>query len=207
MPVTISGDGVFAGLTTVETVDVKHPDSEDVNIVLADDGSVTLDSIPASIQSAIDGIPQIAGIGSNVVQTVKTDTFTTTSATAVDVTGLSVTITPSSATAKVLLIVQWQAVNTSASNDDFTLRRGSTDIYLADSETYSTKNNFENIGASNIGYTIPFSLVYLDSPASASAQTYVLRARRQLAGTLRVGSSGSGGNKAVSSITAIEVAA
>jgi len=55
MPVSISGDGTFAGLTSVETVNVLHPDAVTNNIVLADDGSVALDSIPASIQSAIDG--------------------------------------------------------------------------------------------------------------------------------------------------------
>jgi hypothetical protein len=47
-----------------------------------------------------------AGIGSNVVQAVKTNTFTSTSATFVTVTGLSVTITPSSETSKILLLGQ-----------------------------------------------------------------------------------------------------
>ena len=108
MPVTISGDGSVTGLTDWEATSVTHPDSVDTNITLADDGSVVFDSVPAAIQSAIDAVPVLAGIGSNVVQTVKTDTFTNAfvlgaGIATVDVTGLSVTPTPTSSPTTVLV--------------------------------------------------------------------------------------------------------
>ena len=146
-----------------------------------------------------------AGIGSNVVQTFFNTTFTTTSASFVDVTGFTATITPTSNTSKVLVLVQFAAVNTGASNDEFVLTRASTDIALANALTYSVKQNYENISTGN-DYTIPAVINYLDSPATTSATAYKIRARRQLAGTLRVGASANA-NQQVGSITLIEVAA
>jgi hypothetical protein len=214
MPVTISGDGVFAGLTTVETVDVKHPDSEDVNIVLADDGSVTLDSIPASIQSAIDGIPQIAGIGSNVVQTVKTDTFTTTSTSLTDVTGLSATITPTSATSKVLVIASVnQGLNETTGRSGWTVARGATNLVVPTSPgsrvpviQYASANFSDGSRM-----TVASHFTFLDAPATTSATTYVVRAI--VSGTTFRLNRGETDNDAVTSsrgvstITLIEVAA
>jgi len=164
MPVTISGDGVFGGLTSVETVDVKHPDSEDVNIVLADDGSVTLDSIPASIQSAIDGIPQIAGIGSNAVQTVTTGSQTI-NATFANHTGLAVTITPSSATSKILLLVQLGGGAEQPNGTGITTRVTAT-------SGGNTANLWQTYQASGGRIDFVFSGFNLHSPATTSAVTY-----------------------------------
>ena len=50
------------------------------------------------------GLP--AGSVLQVVQTVKTDTFATTSTSFVDITGVSVAITPSSTSSKILIQVQ-----------------------------------------------------------------------------------------------------
>ena len=164
---------------------------------VGDDGVLVL-------PTAADGFGA-AGIGSNVVQTFFNTTFTTTSTSFVDVTGFTATITPTSNTSKVLVLVQFAAVNTGASNDEFVLTRASTDIALANALTYSVKQNYENISTGN-DYTIPAVINYLDSPATTSATAYKIRARRQLAGTLRVGGS-SNANQQVASITLIEVAA
>jgi hypothetical protein len=201
MPVSISGDGTFAGLTSVKTVNVLHPDAVTNNIVLADDGSVTLDSIPASIQSAIDGIPQISGIGSNVVQTVKTDVFSSSSTSFVDITGLSVVITPTSATSKVLVVANFiMGEGTGSFVIQANLRRGSTNIAQSVSATNATWSYGESAGGQQ------HAIAFLDSPATTSATTYSVQGRTS-AGTFHVGRAANIAWGAVSVITAIEVAA
>ena len=110
------------------------------------------------------------------VSTIKTDSFSTTSTTVVDVTGESVSITPTSASNNVLVMVS--AVNGSNGVDNFTpinLVRGSTAI------AQSTGNaNFAatlNLINQSTGITLPFSIVFLDSPATTSATTYKLQMR------------------------------
>jgi hypothetical protein len=214
MPVSISGDGTFAGLTSVETINVLHPDAVDPNIVLSDDGSVALDSIPASIQSAIDAAGN-AGIGLNVVQTVKADTFTTTSDTIVDITGLAATITPSSATAKVLVLWSLNVGQSDVGDGGLviTLTDGSDNV-LVQGDAASGRNR------SIFGFRLETSLFtlhnvagsFLWSPGSASAVTAKLRMRRASAGTAFVNRTGNDSDNAnfprtVSIITLVEVAA
>ena len=59
--------------------------------------------LPSNADSTIDTLARAGNI-LQVKQTVKTDTFTMTGTTFTDVTGLSVTITPSSSSSKVLII-------------------------------------------------------------------------------------------------------
>ena len=97
MPVSISGDGAITGLELEAFEDV------DVGSGAADGDVLTYDAsgdlwIP-------QGIVPIAGIGSNVVSVTKTDTFSTTANGFTVPTGMTVAITPSSATAKILVIV------------------------------------------------------------------------------------------------------
>lgn len=155
-----------------------------------------------------------AGIGSNVVQTVKTDSFTTTSTSFTTVTGLTVTIAPSSATSKILVLGQiTYSAESGNSFGHFKITRGGTDIYRGDAGSsrvravwggYSTANNEQELRTG--------SVVYLDSPATTSATTYQFEARRGLSGTVSVNLSNGAGSDAnhangASSITVIEVAA
>jgi hypothetical protein len=164
-------------------------------------------------------IPNAAkvGIGSNVVQTVKTNAFTAPvagNALSSDVTGLTVSITPSSATSKVLV-----DVNTSISNSDsgegtyITLFRGGTAIFRGDA--VGSRQRVSG-GLIYNGQKGPFSisLRVLDSPATASAVTYSIRLSHGAAGTQTVylnrGTADSNSYRyarGASSITAIEVAA
>ena len=65
-----------------------------------------------------------------VIQTVKTDTFSTTSTSYVDVTGLSVSITPSSSSNKILVIANTTfATAFNSSNGGMIILRDSTSIY------------------------------------------------------------------------------
>jgi hypothetical protein len=184
-------------------VDLQAPD-------VAGDVTITLPNAtgPFALESYVDAaVAAIPGIGSNVVQAVKTDTFSTSSTTFADVTGLSVTITPTSATAKVLVIVNVQVgFTTTVANRTFhwTLDRSGnltgTDGFLFLDSSVST--SAEQLYAG--------SIAYLDSPASATAQTYKVRSKvsnaEDAAFVNRVGVGGASGLIAQSSITAIEVA-
>jgi hypothetical protein len=66
---------------------------------------MALTKINNNTLSAITTLPAAIATGKvlQVVQTTKTDTFTTTSTSFTDVTGLSVSITPSSASSKILI--------------------------------------------------------------------------------------------------------
>jgi len=212
MPVSISGDGTFAGLTSVETVDLRHPDAVDSNIVLADDGSIALDSIPASIQSAINGAV-LAGIGSNVVQTVKTDTFTTTSSTYTSVTGLSATITPTTSLSKILVIANFALTNATSTGNGSHARivRGSTGLYQGTAAGSRIGSGFSTGGIADNRAQFGTTLVFLDAPGVATATTYAVQIRIGT-GTACIGRGGldddqNNSGRSASSITLIEVAA
>ena len=71
-----------------------------------------------------------SGVGGKVLQVVsaaKTDTFSSSSTSLVDITGLSVAITPSSTSNKVLIIVNC-AVTGADAGIGFSIVRGSTEI-------------------------------------------------------------------------------
>ena len=173
------------------------------------DSLLVANAVAAGLDAAV-----LPGIGSNVVQTVKTDTFTTTSTSFVAVTGMSVTITPTSATSKVFVIVQL-AVGAAADNTFAIteMTRGGTSIYRGDAASNRVRAVFggwDFPGGQKALYSQ--TIVYLDSPATTSATTYDVRTRSQTAGfTAFINRSGSDADssasvRGASSITAIEVA-
>ena len=164
------------------------------------------------------------GIGSNVIQTVKLDTFTSTSTSFETVTGLTATITPSSATAKVLIIA-----HLNIGNDDGTttgtgtgthirLSGGNATNYVgnADGSRVQSAGTFHSGGGGGFLRSADRganTIVFLDSPTSASPVTYAVEIRRGGAsGTAVVGRAGGDANDAArgrnpASLTLIEVAA
>jgi len=119
-----------------------------------------------------------------VVSTAKTDTFTTTSATFVDVTGMSVTITPQEATSQILVMVQGNTGNNSAANGCFfNLLRDSTQIEIGDTASLRTRVSTQTYSDGDNRF-VNFGLTFLDSPATTSATTYKLQTRVDLAGTM-----------------------
>jgi hypothetical protein len=115
-----------------------------------------------------------------VVSTVKTADQDTTSTTPVDVTDLSVNITPSSASNKVLVLVNINNISNSQSNTTFfRILRGSTVLTSNSSGGGAdTKNAFGSGGGGGMGSGADnkklgsASITYLDSPSSTSALTY-----------------------------------
>ena len=196
-------------MSTVKATHFEHPSASTAGITLAANGSVVL--------------PQgfTGGIGSNVVQTVKTDTFSTSSASYVDLTGLAVTITPSSASSKVLLLVKTNTSNLSIIQGFFTVNRGATELtdFIGDasgsrSPVNSAGGPFDQgayvgtLGAN----TNNVMIMLLDSPATASAVTYQVRVKQAGGSTIYINRNGfdadySAAPRTASVITAIEVAA
>jgi hypothetical protein len=168
-----------------------------------------------AIVDALDGIPVLAGIGSNVVQTVKTDTFSSTTSTYANVTGLTVTISPSSATSKVLVIAQvsW-GIEAGGSNDEnINFRLAGGNISYEGASPGSRIPSVFGGGTGGMSNMVnPGIMVFLDSPATTSATTYSVQIRRGFAvGTMYVNRAGSDANenkrsRGASSITVIEVA-
>jgi hypothetical protein len=114
-----------------------------------------------------------------VVQTVKTDTFSSTTGSFTDVTGLSVSITPSSASNKILVLSDIHyATNSDAGFAFFKLVRASTDIYLGD--TAGSRIRASAGGASGSSTTTEqASIIFLDSPSTTSATTYKIQVYNQ----------------------------
>lgn len=113
-----------------------------------------------------------------VVQTAKTDTFSSTSSSFTDITGLSVSITPSSASSKIFVFSTTPVGGSAA--DQLTLRlvRDSTAIFIGNSAG-SRSLGFYGIDTSAIGSTavLPQTIVYLDSPSTTSSVTYKIQGK------------------------------
>jgi hypothetical protein len=147
-----------------------------------------------------------------IVSTAKTDTFTSTSTSFVDVTGLSVSITPSATSSKVLVYVEFSGCNdVGLANFFFQVVRGTTAIAVGDTAGSRTPVS----GTINLGSAASLAnrvVVFLDSPATTSATTYKIQARNSAAGTLYVNRAQTDTDaattaRAISSITVFEVSA
>lgn len=126
-----------------------------------------------------------------IVQTVKTDTFTTTSAmpTFVDVTGLSATITPTSSSNKVLVTVTGiYGIGNPSYVLAVNLVRGSTSIAIGDSRG-STTRCFAGTSIGGTGSGASFTVSFLDSPATTSATTYKVQLAVESGSTALIGGS------------------
>ena len=149
-----------------------------------------------------------------VVQTVKTDTFTTASTSYVDVTGLSVSITPKFVTSKVLVIATVAVSNAAAGEATHVgLVRDSTQIGLGESSGSRPRSSFFSYtpsGTDNNRVIENGTIYFLDSPATTSATTYKIqiRAGGNTATLNRSGQDPDSGNagRPISTITVMEIA-
>ena len=140
-----------------------------------------------------------------VVSTTKTDTFTTSSTSFVDVTGLSATITPRSTSSKILVQVTVSGAGTNGStNAVFQLLRGSTPIAVGDAPTPFTAQISAGPSVDNMWNAAPS---HLDSPATTSSTTYKIQFRSiNGASPSYINRAATQLGTSISSITLIEVA-
>ena len=120
-----------------------------------------------------------AGSSGGIVQirqTLKTDTFSSYSATYIDVTGLSVSITPVSASNKILVLVNMYGGvdQSSGSNRIFAWKviRDSTDFAIGDSASLRRRATGGGITVGFDGEVYCLSGSAIDSPSTTSSVTY-----------------------------------
>ena len=167
--------------------------------------------------TGLTGIPRAAlpaGSVLQVVSTTKTDTFTTSSTSPVDITGLSVSITPSSSSNKILITgsVCYGESTAAPYLMGFLLVRNSTNICIADAAGSRSRWTFGGQGIPSTDNTVFAPLNFLDSPATTSATTYKIQAQAESPQTIYINRGGeSDGDGAItgrftSTITVMEIA-
>jgi len=145
-----------------------------------------------------------------VVSATKTDKFATNSTSYVDVTGLNVSITPSSTSSKILVIVNLAASSYTGTGGQWIIARNSTALAV-NTHTNATQKATGSTysGEGNNGYQCLFlNMTHLDSPSTTSATTYKVQIKHNASNTYLTVNSRSLDDYvgAVSSITAMEVA-
>ena len=151
-----------------------------------------------------------------VVSTTKTDTFSTTSTSYVDITGLSATITPSSTSSKILLLA---SVSLSANDNGYAavvFERGGTILGQGDAagsraQAISSIYADSSIAGTAFYGNINTNLNYLDLPATTSATEYFVQLSTKSTFTAYVNRSGQDSDSASyvrssSTITLMEIA-
>jgi hypothetical protein len=156
----------------------------------------------------------------SVIQTVtahKTDTFSTlaTSSSMAAIPGMSVTITPTSVSSKILILLGCNMGSSADCLVSYQLYRDSTAIAIGDASGVKPRVTGTAVYASgdDMFYGgIPLNIHYLDSPATTSAITYSLRVGQNNNYTVyfnRIGSDRDTTNydtRSASSITVMEIA-
>ena len=165
--VTIAGDVNGTGVFTIAAPN----GNTNRTLTLPDEAGTVLTSA---------GVPSSAMPAGSVLQVVsvtKTDRFTTTSASYVAITGLSVTITPSSTSSKVLVSFDING-GISGAGGGLRIYRGETAIAVGN-EIQEPANNRMTAALYNGGddsnSTPNRSMSILDAPNTTSATTYTLR--------------------------------
>jgi len=182
-------------------------------------GSITISSpavsgtntltLPASTGTVLTSASNTnfpAGSVLQVVNTIKTNSFSTTSTTFTDVTGLSVSITPSSSSSTILVIASVTGTGTdvaSAGATGFVLVRNSTIVAQGTGGTHNFTGQLSNRNLGGTAHTLNSALSYIDSPATTSSITYKIQGRAET-GTLYVNRDPDN-TVSVSTITVMEI--
>jgi len=134
-----------------------------------------MSTIKTNAIQTVAGKPILNSTGSilQVVSTTKTNIFTSTSVSYVDITGLTATITPSSSSNRILVRVDLNGA-IAANAGGVILRRNGSNMVVGDTVSGINNNatfNIYNGGDDSNGQQL-WSMSHLDSPASTSALTY-----------------------------------
>ena len=112
-----------------------------------------------------------------VVQATKTDSFSSTSTSYVDLTDMTASITPISSTSKVLIHSNLALSNNDDVNHCYALLlRGTTEIIKGDAGGSRTRATMV-VSQTGTGQHLPRNFVYLDSPSTTSSTTYKWQAK------------------------------
>jgi hypothetical protein len=147
-----------------------------------------------------------------ILQIVSTNTLTTTTintATYTDITNMTLTITPSATTSKIMAFITlpfYAEKNADRMGGSCQLMRGATVINRLQNQGYGdgTASAIYISGATGLAIMSVFGFTFVDSPATTSATTYSLQGRYWSTGTGATsvwGNAGTGG----SSLTLMEI--
>ena len=165
----------------------------------------------------VDGAPTGGGGGIiQVVQTVKKESTTIQSTTLVDIAGMSVTITPTSASSKVLISYSIIAYTNNQYWNMRLVRGSDSTIFIGDQNANATSQSRGSFGGYMTSYVDARCVAqeFLDSPNTTSATTYKLQAHLPYSSSYILGINNSPTqdnytymSNNVSTITAYEVSA
>jgi len=168
MAIVINGSGTVTGLAvgglpdgTVDSGTIATGTIVDADVANLAASKLT-GALPAISGASLTGIT--TGKILQVLQSVKTDEWSSSTQSFVDVTGLSISITPSSTTSKILVML---------SSNFSTISTGWVKAQLTNAS--NTELAVVHSRAESGMVVVPFTHIYLDSPASTSAQTYKMR--------------------------------
>lgn len=165
-------------------------------------------TFPASTGTVLTTTSPKAGNVIQVQSTTLTTVFSSTSSSFTDVTGLSVAITPTSSSSKILIFASVAGATSTTVGMLWQLVRNSTAIDVGTSGySWPTTGGFYPESGPNAtnAWSQP-SANFLDSPATTSAVTYKVQGRT-LGGTFYINRRGAGTDyNATSTITVMEIA-
>jgi hypothetical protein len=198
MPITINGSGTVTGITAGGLPD----------------GVITTDDIAASaITRAKMGY---AGAILQVVQAVKTKTFSRTSSSSDfgDITGLSISITPSSTSNKILILASVNCSNGTAGNRlgiRLAVNGSAITAITGDASSTRTRATSATWAGTSGNDLSHLTINYLHSPGSTSSQSYSVQGSGESGSVFWCNRSGTNADSGsvylgASSIVAMEVA-
>ena len=199
MPIVINGSGSITGISAGGLPD----------------GIVDADMLAAN---AVTAGKLASGVGGKILQVLsvaKTDQFSSTSTSFVDITGLSINITPTSSSSKILVLAQI-GISGEDAGTGIMLDRSGTEPLKADAD--GSRQRFTMIGTyAGSGGELQYGngsnhISFLDSPNTTSQLTYKLKAKSRSANTFRVNitrytSNDTNASLGTSTLTVMEVAA
>lgn len=142
-------------------------DAGDNNLITSDgSGSVTLGT----------AFPAVGKIG-QVVSTTKTDTFSMTSTTFTDITGLSLSITPSSTSSKILVLSTINYNGLGGERCYFRLVGGTNNLSIGDAAGSRPRVTTGGVQTQSTYSSNESSIMHLDSPSTTSAITFKIQMR------------------------------
>ena len=200
---TVSGSTITftSNLVTGDVIDFIQILGNVLDLGVPSDNTVTTAKIA---DGAVTGDKLASGTGGKVLQVIHNDFQTrisTTSTSFTEATGLATSITPSSASNKVLIIGAIQMGNAVGTGGNIQIKRDSTIIG-------KTLFKWWYIPHADSGYTLSYT--FLDTPSTTSATSYKLFFRSDNGATVYINSSGNyGGNaneEGSSQITLMEIA-
>ena len=133
-------------------------------------GTITLGQSGDTINLPAGVLTSGLGKIGQVVQTTKTDTTSISSATFAQISGFSVSITPSATTSKILIMSQLNLGNNST-NLYVRLMRDTTSIFQSDSASNRPQATYGYTSSGQYAMN-PSPIIYMDSPSSTSAIAY-----------------------------------